>query len=94
MNRNELLTTLREAYPIAEKRDSEYRTYQSKIRSVRGRRITLNEVSDFLLPCLPREQEHCLVKHRLLFSETLFLLLVPVLPWLLLSFFSWQSRFI
>lgn len=55
MNKNELLSTLREAYPIAEKRDSEYRTYQSKLRSVRGRRITLNEVyyGKRLLYCSP-----------------------------------------
>lgn len=55
MNKNELLTTLREAYPIAEKRDSEYRTYQSKLRSVRGRRIALNEVllGRRIMYCIP-----------------------------------------
>ncbi len=55
MNRNELLATLREAYPIAQKRDSEYRTYESKLRSVRGRRITLREVllGRRIMYCIP-----------------------------------------
>ena len=55
MNRNELLATLNKAYPIAKKRGDEYRTYQSKIRSVRGRRITLNEVllGRRIMYCIP-----------------------------------------